>query len=163
MEHVFYDREDGLSHCRVCNGAEGTLPSGCPGTRMSERVAEAVYAGQIDFRAGSWLRLPPKPGAETGQPDPGLIAWLEARFPVGCRVRTLEHHRAGEWYRGEKLAAPVTRVTTGTIEAWEMHSHRAHARVRIDGGHLHELHLAGMYPHTHVWHAWRPDSMEVAQ
>lgn len=48
--HVYYDREDGLAHCKVCGGGEGSLPTVCPGRVMTADEADAVYAGTIDFR-----------------------------------------------------------------------------------------------------------------
>lgn len=54
-QHNFYDREDQLKHCRVCGGAEGSLPTDCPGFRMHPKIEEAVYAQALDFRQGAWL------------------------------------------------------------------------------------------------------------
>jgi hypothetical protein len=56
MEHTYHDREDGLLLCKVCNGGEGSLPSECPGGRMSDDEEAKVYAGRIDFRGGAWLQ-----------------------------------------------------------------------------------------------------------
>lgn len=47
--------DGGLSHCERCGGAEGSLPSSCPGLRMQPKVVEAVYAGRLDFtREQGW-------------------------------------------------------------------------------------------------------------
>lgn len=54
MQHVFHDRDDGLSHCKVCNGAEGSLPVECPGTKMTAWQEEAVYKGRLQFSNGQW-------------------------------------------------------------------------------------------------------------
>lgn len=54
MDHIFHDREDGLAHCKVCNGGEGSLPTECPGRQMTATEADAVYAGQLDFVGGTW-------------------------------------------------------------------------------------------------------------
>lgn len=54
MQHELNDREDGLRHCKVCNGGEGSLPSDCPGKKMPAETDEAVYAGLIDFVDGTW-------------------------------------------------------------------------------------------------------------
>lgn len=54
IKHQLYDREDDLHHCQVCNGAEGSLPTDCPGDKMSAETEEAVYAGKIDFVGGAW-------------------------------------------------------------------------------------------------------------
>jgi hypothetical protein len=55
-EHQYHDREDGLLHCKICNGGEGSLPSECPGRRMTEEEDNDVYAGTLDYRQGQWVR-----------------------------------------------------------------------------------------------------------
>jgi len=42
--------EVALGLCRVCGGAEGTLPTDCPGRRMSAEEENAIYNGLLDFR-----------------------------------------------------------------------------------------------------------------
>lgn len=37
--------------CRVCGGAEGSLPTDCPGARMSREQDDMVLAGELDFRS----------------------------------------------------------------------------------------------------------------
>lgn len=46
-----------LFHCSVCNGAEGSLPTECPGRKMIEREEAAVYAGDIDYKNGQWINI----------------------------------------------------------------------------------------------------------
>jgi hypothetical protein len=46
--------EGGLIICTVCGGAEGSLPTECPGRQMTEQEADAVYAGRLDFVHGAW-------------------------------------------------------------------------------------------------------------
>jgi hypothetical protein len=46
----------GLSLCNVCGGAEGSLPTECPGVRMTEQQEELVYAGVLNFIDGQWNR-----------------------------------------------------------------------------------------------------------
>jgi len=53
--HQLDDREDGLAHCLVCGGAEGSLPTHCPGERMPAELQDAVYAGQVDYVCGHWV------------------------------------------------------------------------------------------------------------
>lgn len=55
MNHEFYDREDGLHHCKVCGGAEGSLTIHCPGTKLPAETDEAVYAGLIEYVDGAWV------------------------------------------------------------------------------------------------------------
>lgn len=40
----------GLMSCTVCGGAEGTLPTDCPGVRMTQTEEDWVYHNEIDFR-----------------------------------------------------------------------------------------------------------------
>ena len=52
FEHKLYDRDDDLSHCRICGGAEGSLPTLCPERRMTAAEQDAVYAGELNFNTG---------------------------------------------------------------------------------------------------------------
>ena len=61
--HQFHDREDGLLHCMVCHGAEGSLPTECPRRAMSEPEQDAVQRGW-DYKDGNWHQPKPKPAAE---------------------------------------------------------------------------------------------------
>ncbi|MER2114212.1 MAG: hypothetical protein ABS904_00485 [Solibacillus isronensis] len=44
-----------LSICKVCGGAEGSLTSDCPGTKVTGKIDDMVYGGIIDYRNGHWL------------------------------------------------------------------------------------------------------------
>jgi hypothetical protein len=45
----------GLASCTVCGGGEGTLPTDCPGERMTATQQDAVYAGSLDYtRKEGW-------------------------------------------------------------------------------------------------------------
>ena len=52
MKHDFFNRDDGLLHCKVCKGAEGDLPTCCPGRELTTEERVEVYAGGIDFAQG---------------------------------------------------------------------------------------------------------------
>ena len=54
MTHDLYDREDGLAHCKVCGGAEGSLPAHCPGVRMTHEQEQAVMEGCLSYHGGAW-------------------------------------------------------------------------------------------------------------
>lgn len=58
-EHKYYEREDGLAHCMICGGAEGSLPKECPGVKMTERELDAVYEGSLNFINGEWKGIKP--------------------------------------------------------------------------------------------------------
>lgn len=61
-EHDLYppDRLEGCAACHVCRGFEGSLPTECPGRRMTSGEQERVYAGVLDFKNGQWENLPQK-------------------------------------------------------------------------------------------------------
>ncbi len=47
----------GLGVCVTCGGAEGSLPTDCPGKLMEHDVNEAVYNGEIDYlRSRGWVK-----------------------------------------------------------------------------------------------------------
>lgn len=56
MEHDYHDRKDGLCHCKVCNGAEGSLPTDCPKRRMTDKEETGVFQGRLNFRDGEWRK-----------------------------------------------------------------------------------------------------------
>lgn len=45
----------GLFACKVCGSFEGATTNDCPGVQLTMEQAEAVYAGEIDFRDGHWI------------------------------------------------------------------------------------------------------------
>lgn len=46
-----------LYACERCGGAEGTLPTHCPGKPMTAQQEDAVYTGGLDFRfPDGWVR-----------------------------------------------------------------------------------------------------------
>lgn len=97
--------EGGLTTCSVCGGAEGSLPTHCPGERMDERLEEAVMAGSLNFVDGRWQMPYIRDGVqryrdargqfgeqlrETGRSRPPL--WLQ-------RVRERARRRRWFWVR----------------------------------------------------------------
>lgn len=61
MRHDFYTViGTELVACDVCNCAEGTLPTDCPGVLVPERVQTLIHKGVVDFDGGRWVggRLP---------------------------------------------------------------------------------------------------------
>lgn len=55
--------EGGLSMCVICGGAECTLPTDCPGERMSEDTERQITAGTLDFlRRDGWVHILPMKG-----------------------------------------------------------------------------------------------------
>lgn len=64
--HDCYSREDGLRHCKLCGGAEGSLPTHCPGKRMTDEMEQAVFAGKLDFKGGAWVVRSPDRGRDNG-------------------------------------------------------------------------------------------------
>jgi hypothetical protein len=43
-----------LSACSVCGAFEGAWPDECPSERITSEQSNAVYLGQLNFRAGAW-------------------------------------------------------------------------------------------------------------
>lgn len=53
--------DGGLSLCRNCGGFEGSMPTDCPGYRMTERTANLVYERALDYRRSEgWVNRPSK-------------------------------------------------------------------------------------------------------
>lgn len=49
-----WNGEVALALCRVCNGAEESLPTHCPGVLMIEDQAQGVVDGVLDCKNGKW-------------------------------------------------------------------------------------------------------------
>lgn len=47
-------RDGGLFNCTVCDGFEGTLPTDCPGRKLTTVEADAIYAERLDYVRGRW-------------------------------------------------------------------------------------------------------------
>lgn len=47
--------DGGLAACKICGGFEGSLTTHCRGSRLSQPVLDAVYAGAQDFVGGEWV------------------------------------------------------------------------------------------------------------
>lgn len=61
--------DGGLFLCTVCKGFEGTLPTDCPGVKMTEGQSDAVYAGMLDYREGRGWVKPDGTGRSMGDVD----------------------------------------------------------------------------------------------
>lgn len=53
--------DGGLSICKICGGAEGSLTTDCPGVVMTTEQGDAVYAGRLDYQGGAWIGLKGEP------------------------------------------------------------------------------------------------------
>lgn len=73
MKHSLHQCDDedcpvclgGLAWCTVCGGGEASLPSECPGRKMTDAEEDAVQDGRldfviVDFGRGEWVD--PEPG-----------------------------------------------------------------------------------------------------
>jgi hypothetical protein len=47
-----------LAYCPTCGGAEGSLPTECPGGEMDRVTEDRVTKGEVDFVNGAWVELP---------------------------------------------------------------------------------------------------------
>jgi hypothetical protein len=61
--------DGGLFSCIVCHGFEGSLTTDCPGYQMSAELADAVYAGVVDYRLGIGWTVPDGTGKSMGDYD----------------------------------------------------------------------------------------------
>lgn len=75
----------GLALCTVCKGAEGSLPTECPGHALTEWAITAIYSGAIDFKDGAW-RYGKNP--EAMPPSPAKPIALELALPAAGRCPT---------------------------------------------------------------------------
>lgn len=117
MKHDFHDREDGLFHCKVCNGAEGSLPIDCPGVKMPTETQACVYAGMLDFVGGAWI-----PGkaqrSDNGTHEISYAyatsqAATKAGFRLtGCYLYESHGHTTGFASQEDALALAATQGTT---------------------------------------------------
>lgn len=74
MDHIQFKHEDpekcpewegrycmfcdgGIFQCSVCGGAEGSLPSECPGYLIPMDMQDAIYNGALDYKDGKWIDL----------------------------------------------------------------------------------------------------------
>lgn len=53
--------DGGLAYCKVCGGAEASLPTECPGEKMSAQTADDVVACRMDFKGGKWIKTQDDP------------------------------------------------------------------------------------------------------
>lgn len=47
--------DGGLALCKVCGGAEASLPTECPGRRMTEQEELDVQTGCLNYVNGHWV------------------------------------------------------------------------------------------------------------
>jgi hypothetical protein len=48
--------DGGLGLCTVCDGAEGTLTTECPGRKITKEEAAKIYNWKsLDFKDGQWV------------------------------------------------------------------------------------------------------------
>jgi hypothetical protein len=48
--------EGGLADCKLCGCFEGSLPTDCPGVKSFKQYVDAIYAGEIDYVNGAWVK-----------------------------------------------------------------------------------------------------------
>lgn len=59
--------DGGLFLCKVCGGAEGSLPSHCPGAPVGADRLDQVYWGEMDYLNGRWVVGAVSPHCPAGQ------------------------------------------------------------------------------------------------
>jgi cytochrome c553 len=48
-----------LAFCKTCKGAEGSLPTDCPGEPLSSQQQDYIYKGLMDYISGKWVSFNP--------------------------------------------------------------------------------------------------------
>lgn len=51
-----YDSHWELFMCAVCGGAEGTLPSECPGRLLTQEEEDGIYHKGWNFKNDQWMK-----------------------------------------------------------------------------------------------------------
>jgi hypothetical protein len=87
-----------LFMCKVCKGAEGSLPTDCPGRKLTDAEEDAIMAGRLDFKNGEWAR--PAQGRDTQMdrlPEEGttVLAWWDLGENEAPML--LRHFAASGW------------------------------------------------------------------
>lgn len=49
--------DGGLAYCTVCCGAEGDLPTDCPGRELTTDEGVKIYNSELDYVDGQWVTL----------------------------------------------------------------------------------------------------------
>ena len=44
-----------LTLCKVCRGAEGAMPTDCPGERLTGDQLDEIYSHRLDYKGGEWV------------------------------------------------------------------------------------------------------------
>lgn len=50
----------GLFICKVCCGAEGSLPTHCPGSGLSYDQEQLIMGKKLDYKNGEWITIEKK-------------------------------------------------------------------------------------------------------
>jgi len=115
MKHALYDREDGLAHCRVCGGAEGTLPKDCPERSITEAEATAIWNGKLNFIDGKWVWVsePPIPAPVTPKAEEETTMWDDGCKKIKVPVEKEAAPLPNDYVRTQ-ATAPIPAPTRGT-------------------------------------------------
>ncbi|WP_195178930.1 hypothetical protein [Mesorhizobium sp. INR15] len=88
MQHILHECNDhecfvcrgGLGLCTICGGAEGAMPTDCPGEKVDSAILDQVYRGEFDYIGGRWVskrsldisKIPPGPDWVVGYTNGGM-------------------------------------------------------------------------------------------
>lgn len=57
--HIYFEREDDLLHCKVCGGGEGELTTDCCGYKLDADKRDEIYINGLDFdKNKGWFYRP---------------------------------------------------------------------------------------------------------
>ena len=77
MSHQMVDRSH--PYCSVCEGVEGSsLPTDCPGTKLTPEQVTGIYNHKLDYRGGRW-------------DDPAVFDWKPVSLPTGSMYGGTHH------------------------------------------------------------------------
>lgn len=82
--------DGGLAYCTVCGGAEGAMPTECPGVHMAVELTDQVYRGEFNFVGGQWVN---KMALDISKLPPGcdwIIGYTNGGLTIHAQVGPLK-------------------------------------------------------------------------
>lgn len=80
----------GLALCTACGGAEGAMPTDCPGSPTPSPILDQVYRGEVDFVDGRWIN---KLTLDLSKVPPGcdwIIGYTNGGLTIHAQIGPLE-------------------------------------------------------------------------
>lgn len=96
-----------LFTCSICGCSEGELPSECPGFKVTEKIRDNFYKGNLDFKHGNFCNK----GGEMKDKQDQIMTWVWFNYD-GNECNEYEH---------EGLKAPfclLMKESKGYLPGW---------------------------------------------